>query len=417
MLTLSKKGNAVYILYAAKKFESGKTVTAKVWNAANTAISGSPFTLTEISTNTGLYGVSFTPTVIGEYKIQILEGGIEQAAASIKVTDYDIESIGGDVTSIKSLLDNATYGNSALNDKLDAMAGTGFVSADDSLNAIKDYLVNTIQSSISQIQNNTLTSVAMSTEMIRPSAGSSLFKVFVNVYDNEGMMQDPDDQDSGAGTAMIAVDALDESGNSRISNVSGLDASTQDSKKWLTRVSAGRFSCIYSVSNTHDLEQINFSFTYKVAGSDRIIDRSSTVSEVVDLTSLVTDIKNEVTDATYGLAAIKTLIDSYQSTNDGNFITLDGKLDTISGVAGDNYSLLSNGTHGLAALKTLVDNLSSSVTSIKGTGYVQANDSLKAVSDRQQTIMGAGFDTGTDTLEKIREAIDSVGTTNGGYIA
>jgi len=417
MLTLSKKNNAVYILYAAKKFESGKTVTAKVWNAANTAISGSPFTLSEISANTGLYGTSFTPSAVGEYKIQILEAGAEQAAASIKVTDYDIESVGGEVTSIKSLLENATYGSSALNDKLDLIAGTSFVSADDSLNAIKDYLVNTIQSSISQIQNNTLTSVAMSTEMIRPSTGSSLFKVFVNVYDSEGMMQDPDDQDAGSDTAMISVDVLDESGNSRITNVSGLDASTQDSKKWLTRVSQGRFSCIYSVSSTHDLEQVNFTFNYKVAGSDRVIDRSSNVSTTVDLSSIVNNIEDVVTDATYGLAAIKTLMDTYQSTNDGNFTTLDGKLDTISGVAGDNYSLLSNGTHGLAALKTLVDNLSSSVTSLKGTGYVQATDSLKAVSDRQQAFMGATFDSGTDTLEQIRDAIDSVGTTNGGYIA
>jgi len=416
MLSLSKKDNAVYILYAAISFNTTKTVTAKIWDDTNTQIVGSPISLSQIPTNTGLYGASFTPTTVGEYKIEILENGSVKAAAGIKVTEYDIESIGGDVVSIKTILEHTTYGNEAIVTKLTDIAGTSFVSADDSLKAIKDFLVNTIQSSIAQIQNNTLTSVSLSTEMLRPASSSTPFKVFVNVYDTEGLMQDPDDQDSGAGIAMLAVSVLDESGNGRNDNLSGLDASTQDSKKWMTKVSTGRFSCIYDVASTADLEQLNFTFTYKVGGNERVLDRSSVVTETVNLSTVVNNTYDAVTNATYGLSALKTLIDSYQNTNQASFDTLSVQIDDIDTAVGTNYSLLANGTYGLSALKGLVDILQTNVTSIQGTGFVSSTDSLTAVSTRQQTIMGAGFDSDTDTLEKLRDAVDNISMT-GGYIA
>lgn len=425
MLTLSKSNQAVYVLYAAKNFGTGKTVTMNVYNGSNTEISGSPFTLTEIGT-TGLYGASFTPTATGEFKIIVHEGSSKQASASIKITNYDIESVGGDVTSVKTILEHATYGNAAIKTKLDDMAGSGFVSSEDSLEAIKNYLVSTIQASISQIQNNTSTAVSISTEMLRPSSGSTPFKIFLNIYDSEGLMQDADDQDSGAGNAYVSVNVTDELSNDRTGNLTGLDASTFGGLKWMTRISTGRYSCVYNVASTHDLEQLNFEFRYQIATAERVVDRSSVVTDVIDITSTVDSIYSEVTNGTYGLSALRTLIAGYLASGgsiEQKITSIESKIDILDTVADNTYAIVNNGTYGLAALKTLidgitgyVDTLEASMTDIKGTGFATGTDSMKAISDRQQAAMGAGFDSGTDSLEQIRNAIDSIGTTNGGYI-
>jgi archaellum component FlaC len=303
-----------------------------------------------------------------------------------------------------------------------------------SLKAIKDYLVNTVQSSISQIQNNTRTSVAIPEQMLRPASGSSLFKVYVNIYDNEGNMEDPDDQDSGAEQAMVAVAVVDESGNDRSSNLSGLSASTQGSLNWLTRDSEGRFSCIYSVSNTHDLEQLLFTFDYLEGAAARKVDRATIVTGTLDISDTVDDIYTEITSGTYGLAALKTLIDNYLANGgsietrfddiDTDLTSIESKIDTIDSVVDGNSSLLNNATYGLSALKTLIDALgvdidsvTADLTSVKGTGFVTGSDSLKAISDRQQAIQGATWSSSTDSLEAIRDAIDGIDVGNGGYIA
>jgi hypothetical protein len=103
MLDISKKDRVVYIFYSGRTFKTGLTVTASIYDDTDTLITGSPFTLTEIGT-TGLYGTSFTPTALGNYKIVIFESSTKIAATTIKVTDYDVESIGEDLESALSLL-------------------------------------------------------------------------------------------------------------------------------------------------------------------------------------------------------------------------------------------------------------------------------------------------------------------------
>jgi len=426
MLNISKNGQSLYILYGSKNYGSGRTVTAEVRNGSNATITGSPFTLTEIA-STGLYGVSITPSVSTppeEFKIKITEDSTARAHASVKITEHDIDSVGGNVVSIKDIVENVTYGNSALNNKLVDIEGSGFATGTDSLKAIKDYLVNTIQSSISGISNNINTAVALPTQMLRPTSGSSVFKSYVNVYDSNGNMEDPDDQDAGAEVAMVAVNVVDESGNDRNSNLGGLSASTQDSKKWLTRDSQGRFSFTYSVSSSHDIEQLLFSFSYEESAVERITDRASQVTDVLDITDTVNSVYSEVTNATYGLSALKTLVDSYQTANQTDLTNIETKIDTVDTVVDSNYSLLTNGTYGLSALQTLISGINTDIsgiqtdlTSIQGSGFATGTDSLKSLSDRQQSIMGTGFDSGTDTLEKIRDAVDGIDVGNGGYIA
>lgn len=117
MLNISKQDQAVYLLYSGRTFSTGLAVTANVYDGSNNLLAGSPFSLTEIGA-TGMYGVSFTPTTAGFYKVAVLEGTTKMSSASIKITDYDIESVGEDVATALELLQNATYGLNALHTDL-----------------------------------------------------------------------------------------------------------------------------------------------------------------------------------------------------------------------------------------------------------------------------------------------------------
>lgn len=437
MLNISKNNQAVYILYSERTFASGKTITAKVYNDSDVEISGSPFTLLEID-NKGIYGTSFTPTTIGQYKIVVLEGTTKMSAASIKISTYDIESVGGDTTSILSMLSD--------------MEGTSFLSNNDSLHAIKDYLVGTIQASISQIQNNTLTAVALSTQLLIPTTSTVSYPFYVNVYDEQGLMADPYDQDSSTGHSYISISVTNQLGVDRTANLSNLDTSSYGGKKWLTRLSTGRYTGSYDVATTHSKELLNFSFAYKhaVSEADRVVDRSTYVTAELDDSTKIDAIEATVNNVTYGLSAVKTLIDNYQTINqvdltnienkvdiesglissltstvntintnvntantnintaNANINTLnnksdiesgmislvDSKVDIIDGNIDDIETMLNSPVYGLANIKSLIDAMTTHLTDIKGTGFVSANDSLHA----------------------IKEKINTVSTTTGGYI-
>jgi len=118
MLSISKKNNSVFTMFASRNFLSGKTVTMTVYDDSNSVLAGSPFTLSEIGSS-GMYGTSFIPTTNGEYKVKVFEDSVSKAVANIKIADYDIVSVGGDVTTIKTILVHATYGNEALQVLLD----------------------------------------------------------------------------------------------------------------------------------------------------------------------------------------------------------------------------------------------------------------------------------------------------------
>ena len=349
MLNLSKQGNAIYVLYGSKNYTTGRTVVAEIYDEANVK-DVTDVTLTEIA-STGLYGSTYTPDTLGHWKIKIKEGSQYRAHAYINMASDDIVSVGGEVTSIKDVVENATYGNSALKDMLDDIEGAGFSTGNDSLKSIKDYLVNTIQDSISGISNNVNTAVALPTQMLKPDTGSSVFKAYVNVYSSDGTMEDPDDQDAGAEQAMVQITVVDESGNDRSSNLGGLSASTQGGNDWLTRDSEGRFSFTYSVTSTADVEQLVFTFNYQEGGSARIVDRTSNVTETLDMSTVVQSTNDAVLHATYGLSALKTLIDGYDVTTQADLSTIESKIDTVDSVVDSNNALLSHGTFGLSALR------------------------------------------------------------------
>jgi len=71
------------IVYRAKNFGIGITVTAKVFSPDMVEDVGSPFTLTEVSN--GLYKFSFTFQTNGIYHAIIFENGTETAYQPLRV--------------------------------------------------------------------------------------------------------------------------------------------------------------------------------------------------------------------------------------------------------------------------------------------------------------------------------------------
>jgi hypothetical protein len=222
------------------------------------------------------------------------------------------------------------------------------------------------------------------------------------------MMTDPYDQDSGAGTAMVSVAVLNQAGTSRDSKLSGMDASTQGGLNWMTRMSTGRFSGIYSVASGDALEELNFTFKYKhaIAENDRIIDRSSVVTLELNVNTQVNAIKADVENSTFGLSAIRTLIDYYNVTTQADLTNIESKIDTVTTNVGTVQTsvnglntLLTDVGYGLSALKTLIDNANT------------------AISNMRLSIEGAGFNTATDSLAQISSKVSQVYNRTGGYIA
>lgn len=417
MLNISKSGSAVYVLYAAKNFVSGKTITLDVRNGSDTlTVTGG--SVPEIG-STGLYGTSFTPATTGEFKVLIYENSNKQAAASIKITAHDIESVGGDVTSIKALVEGAN-GLAAIKGVVDANAtkltdiqGAGFSTGTDSLKQIKDYLVNTIQSSISNIQNSTLTAVSLPTVLEQPESGTTSFKVYVNVYNSSGASVNADSDN-------IAVLVTNESGTARDVNiltasiVGPAQAAYVSGQRYLKKESTGRYSFVYQVSTSHALEGLNFDFNYAVSSVTRNLDRSTTVvDDLPDFAQVAADTaatQAAVSSGTFGLSALKTLIDTFSArfNNGGDvetrFDTIEGYVDTVEG-------LLNNGTFGLSALKTLIDAITTTLGTVNtNVGLIKAKtDLIGTTSDlaANPTIFGR--------LERNYEAI-TAGGNSGGYI-
>jgi len=77
------------------------------------------------------------------------------------------------------------------------------------------------------------------------------------------------------------------------------------------------------------------------------------------------------------------------------------KVGSLACRAGENKALLQNATYGLSALKAILD-------AIEGSGFATGTDSLKILSDVLDAIEGSGFATGTDSLKVLSDVLDLI---------
>jgi len=384
--------NARFI-YTAKNFKTGLTdVTADIrrngvsvaTGVALSELTGGRYELLLTPANLTTYGgsgyydvfinsASKNAPAIGakwilENDSDDIEAHLVGIEAKIDTANTVVGGIASDVTSVKATVEDS---NTKINDGTIGLAN---------LKA----LIDTIQSSVTNIQNVTRFSAPIPVPMARPSTGSKKYKVPVYLYDTNGNMEDPDlDQ--------IQLQISDESGNVRDNLITGFTVQPH----YIIKDSVGQYHFELDILNTTALEQLNFKWTYDEnaitlvqTNTTEIIEDiaqagvalESTAQDILadtaDMQPKIVDIQTKINSATFGLSALKDLLN-----------IIDGNTDTLE-------VELSNATYGLSALRTQLDlkasqssvnALQSNLDSSQGVGFDTNTDSQKAVSDRIYT--------------------------------
>lgn len=405
MFQVVKQGDSYRLLYSAKDFTTGLSdVSAIPYNpsgAAQTAVS-----LSELGSS-GIYYADFDTTgkTLGAWSFKV-DSTSKKAPAFTRIQIVDGDTLNDTVfEKLDTMLDSVLSNQTVMDGKLDVIDQNvddveAIVTSGTYGNAALKTILDTISSAVQAMDKNSEAKIAIIDQMLIPGSGSNTYKFFFRFYDSNGNMEDPDDQDAGAEQAMVAVSVANSAGTDRSANLSGLSASTQGGLKWLTRVSEGVFSAIYTVASTHAVEDLIFSFDLleqtavkSFAAISRTASSASDYGSRFDaidsaLTTIdgnVDDIEGHVTNVTYGLSALQTLIAAIQTDLDNG---TDG-LGAIKAAVDSNNGLLTNATYGLSALKTILDTIntntngvSADLTSIKGTGFTSATDSLRAIAEQ-----------------------------------
>lgn len=452
IFSLVRKGDFYRLSYLAKNATTGLTdVTATVLKPDGTALvggipwSGTDSTAGFIEGADGWYYTDIDTTSLAEGAWHyIVDSASKGAPAATRIqivdaTDLDdtvFADLMANVSTVLSEVQNGTYGLSALETRLDGIEGATFSSATDSLEAIKDYLVDTIKASIDGIKNNISCAVSVPEQIIIPSSSSVDRRLYVTTYGESGEVNDPDSNE-------VFVTAFDPSGANVTDDYFDQGGSSGDPIP-LTRVTTGQYYVDMTVESTDSPTMLNLKFNYlentaskvrwedvtlldaatdvtstldAIKGAtfdtntdsleairnaldgylnstdgtvdallDSIISAISTVDGKIDIIDTVVDgIQTDLSNSTDGLGALKTLIDAIQTDLDNG---TDG-LGAIKTAVDGNNTLLTDATYGLSALKDLLDGISTDIgnidvdlTNIEGDGYVKADDSLKAISDR-----------------------------------
>lgn len=371
------------IYYTSRNFRTGLAdVTARIRKDGVNVASGVALTEVDSVNQPGVYVLTLSPATITGY------GGVG-------LYEFYINSVTKDAPAV-----TAKYINASNTDDLETHLSAVEVKIDDvqtkvtankatlesgtfGLAALKS-LIDSVQAAVSTIQNNTNFSAAILPESIKPGSGTNTYRVPINVYDTQGNMEDPDSN-------QILVSITNEAGTDRSSYlagyVSGPVAATRDAQ--------GQYRIDYSIPDTAPEEMLIFKFDYQEGAVQRIQTRTSEVilevqpagfaleltaqdilTDTADMQPRVSDIQTKINSATFGLSALKDLID-----------ILDTNVDSIK-------ATVENATYGLANLKTVldtkasqvsVDGIQTDVTAVKGASFDTGTDSLKAISDRVYT--------------------------------
>jgi len=283
----------------------------------------------------------------------IIEGKIDVVDNELAVVDQNVDDI-------EARLGAPTSGTVATHvENIESLIGAptyGDVSAD----------IANVESKISQIQNNTRTTIGMSQEMEIPETGSSYYKLSLNNYDTSGNMEEPDSAPT------VSVENTDSSA-SLDTNLGNWDGSTFTQGTAMTKESDGRYYIYYKVSSVDPQIQVMFTFVITENAVVRYIDRTAKVVDEIHNYFTVTD-RTTIVDSNTKITDVQTKVG----------------VPTHTTLAGDHD-----------ALETLGDNIEAKVD------IVDANvDNVKDVLLPEIRTTTAGtFDRDTMSLEAIADEL------------
>lgn len=451
----------VRIIYSAKNFTTGLSdVKANIYiNQVAKAVGVSAVALTELdATNApGLYYAEILPATLAGYGAvagDALEARINSASFSapaayketlsgISTDDIDAKlgtpagaSVSADIASIKSELDtvntnaaaikadveDATNGLPAIKTAVNGVQTTASAikadveDATNGLAAIKT-AVTALSSQVSSIQNNTNFEAFVPQNLVKPTSGSTTFRVVMNVQNEHGSVADPDSN-------AITVSLTNSAGTDRSSMLVGVSGTTAPA----VRDAAGKYHIDVTVASGSTEEELVFGFDYTISAAAYSKRRVGLVTNNVqadgfaqqttllavqttatDTNTRVTDIQSKVNDTTIGLSNIESLVFAAKADlENGTFglaqlqaLLANGTygLSALQSIlANGTYglsalqSILANGTYGLAAANTLQNTINTNTLAngtnlglIEGSGFATLTDSLAAISARVYT--------------------------------
>jgi len=289
-----------------------------------------------------------------------------------------------------------------------AVARTG---ADgDTLETLSDQ-IDSVQTSVNGIQNNTKFVATVPTYMIIPAAGNTMYKITAHFYDSDGNMEDPDNNE---------IDILYE-------NVSGGDkdaffddaggttpatAGVIDANMWkMVKISTGVYETYYKIPNTESEDQ--WTATFKLEESSTLLNysRSTNVLAATPGTTTLADNttnKDIIAEAlkerdVSGTGAVSGSI--YKDINDNidanetKIDTIDTNVDTIVSKLPTNYIMGSSDQSDKDdEIDAIVAQLGSGVDLGDGTSITEM---LTAIAGK--TSDAGSYDRTTDSQEAIRD--------------
>lgn len=337
------------VIYVAKNFSTGLTnVTANIRRNGVSVATG--VALTEIGN--GRYELILSPALLttyggaGYYDFYINSASKPAPAVSAKWilanNEDDLEThiaaVEGKIDIIDTNLDSVKVTVEDTNTKVN--------SGSFGLAALKA-LIDSVQSTVSNISNTTRQNIAMPVSMITDSVSPTLYRVPIRLYNNAGGLEDPDSN-------AIQVSAQDEVGNDRTSYITGFVAGPVNA----TRTAQGVYYVDISIPANAPKEQLNFFFDYNENALPLSAVRTTNVEE---------------SSSASGLALQSTLLDVLADTA------------AMQPQVADIQAKINDATYGLAALKSLIDTIDSNVDLVKGAGFDSAEDTLHQISTRVYT--------------------------------
>ena len=389
------------LYYISRNLTSGLSdVTADIYKDGNATPVATAVSLSELdATNSpGVYILELTSATLGGYggtgvylarinsaskpavalaKFEVLANNEDElevhlTAIENKIDDLtsDVADVQTDVTAIKAKVDDS---NAVLRD---ANIGNA------NLKALSDQII----AAISTIQNNTRFIAVVPPQMTVPdtTGATNTYRIDIRLFDMEGHPENPDN-------AEIDVILENIAGVDRNSYLAGYTAG--DTEVTISPDSVGVFHIDVIIPDTAALEQLRFKFNFSENSIAQSIPRTTelvveaqasglalqstlldVLTDTADIQPRTLNIENIISDSTYGLAALKALID------------------IIDGVVDANNSELTDSVTGLAALKSILDSKSSQTSvnaimtaitnDVKGSGFDITKDTLHQISDR-----------------------------------
>lgn len=386
------------ILYTAKNFEAGLAdITANIELDGVSVATGVGLAEIDAVNFPGRYELVIAPATLityggaGTYSFSINSASKNApATAKAEVKEYDTDDLHLENIAIEAKVDTAIADIGAVQVDLTSVkatvedTNTNVISGTFGLAALKT-LIDSVQSGVTSIQNTTRTVVTLLPQLAKPGAGLKTYRVDVLIYNTSGSLEDPD-ADNITVTFKNAA-GLDR-GNLIVGNVSGPFVIPVGQK-----VGVGKYFFELEIAATTTEEALNAFIDYAEGGLSLQASRATEVvaevqssgfalettaqtilTDTADMQPRVLDVQAQINSAVYGLAVLKTAIDA------------------IDVIVADNQTTLGDAGFGLAALKSAIDLKASQVSvdnvaldltnNVKGAGFSNTTDSLKAISDR-----------------------------------